>query len=152
MAGGWGAPIQRPMEVPAEPPLRYMDDDMPEVKSPAELPLPDAPNVDTALLRRLNKALPEKPGGDIEQRGRMQDAAEYAAAMGQAYGITKAYNKAYAQRAKAKGRATERIAKREPKAGVNAGKGRSNFNKSIERRSMVNAAKSYGYNPWAAMY
>ena len=150
MAGGWGASVQRPMEVPAEPPLRYMDDDMPEVQSPTELPLPDAPNVDTALLRRLNKALPQKPGGDIEQRGRMEEAAKYAAAMGQAYAITKAYNKAYARRAKAKGRAAERISK---KAG-NTGSGlpRSDRNKGMERYAMQQAARAYGYNPWNAMY
>ncbi len=150
MAGGWGYTVQAPMEVPQEPPLRYLDDDMPEVQSPAELPLPDAPNVDTSRLRILNKAMPRKPGGDIEQRGRMQDAAEYAAAMGQAYAITKSYNKAYAQRAKAKGRAAERISKTAGNTG--SGLPRSNRNKAIERNSMQRSAQAYGYNPWSSMY
>lgn len=150
MAGGWGADVRRPMEVPMELPLRYMDDDMPEVADPSELPLPDAPNVDTSLLRRLNKALPEKPGGDIEQRGRMQDAAEYAAAMGQAYAITKSYNKAYAARAKAKGKAAERISKTVGNTG--SGLPRSNRNKAIERDAMQRSAQAYGYNPWGSMY
>ena len=152
MAGGWGYTVQAPMEIPQEPPLRYMDDDMPEVKNPTELPIPEAKNTDTNMLRRLNKALPPKPGGDIEQRGRMQDAAEYAAAMGQAFAITKSYNQAYAARAKARGKATERMAKREPAAGVNAGKNRSNRNRAIERYSMQRGAQAFGYNPYGAMY
>ena len=152
MAGGWGYTVQAPMEVPQEPPLRYLDDDMPEVQSPGELPLPDAPNVDTNRLRQLNKAMPRKPGGDIEQRGRMEEAAKYAAAMGNAYAITKSYNKAYAARAKAKGRANERMSKTYSQDAVNYGKRRSNSNRAIERNSMNNAARSFGYNPWAAMY
>ena len=96
--------------------------------------------------------MPPKPGGDIEQRGRMQDAAEYAAAMGQAFAITKSYNQAYAARAKARGKATERMAKREPAAGVNAGKNRSNRNRAIERYSMQRGAQAFGYNPYGAMY
>ena len=150
MAGGWGYTVQAPMEIPQEPPLRYLDDDMPEVQSPNELPLPDAPNVDTSRLRILNKAMPRKPGGEIQERGRMEAAAEYSQAMGEAYGITKAYNKAYARRAKAKGRANERLSKRV--GDTSQGKSRSNYNKSIERQSMVQAARSYGYNPWHAMY
>ena len=152
MAGGWGYTVQAPMEVPQEPPLRYLDDDMPEVQSPGELPLPDAPNVDTSRLRILNKAMPRKPGGEIQQRGRMEAAAEYADAMGSAYAITKAYNKAYARRAKAKGRAQERMSKTYSKDGVNYGKSKSYQNRAIERNSMQRAAQSYGYNPWAAMY
>lgn len=142
MAGGWGYSVQSPMEVPQDPPLRYMDDDMPEVTSPGELPLPDAPNIDTALLRRLNKALPEKPGGDIEKIGRMQDAAEYAAAMGQAYAITKQYNQAYAARARAKGRAAERISKTVGRTG--SGLPRSKQNKAIEKSTAWrNASMTY---------
>jgi hypothetical protein len=152
MAGGWGYPVTGPMEVPQEPPLRYLDDDMPEVKSPGELPLPDAPNVDTSRLRILNKAIPRKPGGEIQERGRMEAAAEYAAAMGNAYAITKSYNKAYAQRAKAKGRAQERASKTYSKGAVNYGKGKSNQNRAIERNSMQRSAQAFGYNPWAAMY
>ena len=149
MAGGWGYTVQAPMEIPQEPPLRYLDDDMPEVQSPNELPL-------RCTKRRyfkatyLNKAMPRKPGGEIQERGRMEAAAEYSAAMGEAYGITKAYNKAYARRAKAKGRANERLSKRV--GDTSQGKSRSNYNKSIERQSMVQAARSYGYNPWHAMY
>ena len=150
MAGGWGYSVHQPMEVPQEPPLRYMDDDMPEVQSPNELPLPESPNVDTALLRRLNKAMPKKPGGDITMQGRMQDAAELAAAMGQAYGITKMYNKAYARRAKAKGRAAEHASKSAGSTG--SGLPRSNRNKGVERNSMQRAAQAFGYNPWSAMY
>lgn len=142
MAGGWGYSVQQPMEVPQEPPLRYMDDDMPEVQSPAELPLPDSANTDISLLRRLNKALPEKPGGEIQQRGRMEDAAEYAAAMGQAYAITKQYNKIYAARARAKGRATERISKRVGKTG--SGLPRSNQNRAVEKNTAWrNASMTY---------
>ena len=152
MAGGWGATVQAPMDYGQEPPLRYLDDDMPEVKSPGELPLPDAPNVDTSRLRVLNKAMPRKPGGDITTSGRMEAAAEYSNAMGNAYAITKAYNKAYAQRAKAKGRAHERMSKTYSKSGVEYGNSRSARNKGIERNSMVRAAKSYGYNPWHSMY
>ena len=152
MAGGWGYTVQAPMEVPQEPPLRYLDDDMPEVKDPQDQPLPEMKNTDTNMLRRLNKALPPKPGGDIEQRGRMQDAAEYAAAMGQAFAITKSYNQAYAARAKAKGRATERIAKRMPKGALNAGKGRSYRNSAMERYAMQRGAQAFGYNPYNAMY
>ena len=152
MAGGWGADVRVPMEVPQEPPLRYLDDDMPEVKDPQDMPLPEMKNTDTNMLRRLNKALPPKPGGDIEQRGRMQDAAEYAAAMGQAFAITKSYNQAYAARAKAKGRAAERISKRMPKGALNAGKGRSYRNLAMERYAMQRGAQAFGYNPYNAMY
>ena len=53
MAGGWGYTVQAPMEIPQEPPLRYMDDDMPEVKNPTELPIPEAKNTDTNMLRRF---------------------------------------------------------------------------------------------------
>ena len=152
MAGGWGYTVQAPMEIPQEPPLRYLDDDMPEVQSPGELPLPDAPNVDTSRLRILNKAMPRKPGGEIQQRGRMEDAAEFTAAMGNAYAITKSYNKTYAARAKAKGRAQERMSKTYSKDGVEYGNSRSNRNKAIERNSMQQASRAFGYNPWYAMY
>ena len=152
MAGGWGYTVQAPMEIPQEPPLRYMDDDMPEVKNPQDQPLPEMKNTDTNMLRRLNKALPPKPGGDIEQRGRMQDAAEYAAAMGQAFAITKSYNQAYAARAKAKGKAAERISKRMPKDALNAGKSRSYRNLAMERYAMQRGAQAFGHHPYGAMY
>ena len=98
------------MEIPQEPPLRYLDDDMPEVKSPGELPLPEAPNVDTSRLRILNKAMPRKPGGEVQQRGRME---ELLLSMLNCYGrmhmqLLRPTTRAYARRAKAKGRAMER--------------------------------------------
>ena len=78
MAGGWGYSVQAPMEVPQEPPVRYLDDDMPGAVDPREQPLPEMKNTDTNMLRRLNKALPPRPGGEVTMKGRMEDAAEYA--------------------------------------------------------------------------
>jgi hypothetical protein len=152
MAGGWGYTVQAPMEVPQEPPYRYLDDDMPEVQSPSDLPLPDAPNVDTSRLRILNKAMPRKPGGEIQERGRMEAAAEYAGAMGEAYAITKAYNKAYARRAKAKGRAMERAAQHRPNQATNAGKKYDNRNDAYSRYSTFRAAQAFGHHPHDGMY
>ena len=152
MAGGWGYPVNGPMEIPQEPPYRYMAEDLPEVQDPKDLPMPEAPNVDTSRLRQINKALPPRPGGTVVMKGRMEEAAADAFAMGQAFAITKSYNKAYANRAKAKNRVQERISKTYSQGAVSQGKNRSNRNKAVERNSMINAARSYGYNPWSAMY
>lgn len=152
MAGGWGASVQAPMEIPREKPHRYLGQDLPVTNNPrqTELPVIRDSSAQTALL--ATKAMPSMPGGKITQSGRMEEAAEYAYAMGKAFGITKAYNKAYAARAKAKGRANERMSKTYSKDSVNYGKSRSHRNKAIERNSMNNAARSFGYNPWSAMY
>ena len=151
MAGGWGYSVQAPMEIPQEPPLRYLDDDFPESIDPAELPKPEDVNVDMFMLRRLNKAMPPKPGGDIEQAGRMEEAAKYAAAMGQAYGITKQYNKFYAKRAEAKGRAMERAAQHKPNSATNRGRVNSNRNKRVEKGTGFNAAYAFNYHPYQSM-
>lgn len=152
MAGGWGYSIHAPLEIPAEPLLRYLDDDMPEVADPSDLPKPDAINVDTSLLRRLNKAMPEMPGGNITERGRMQDAAEFAAAMGNAFAVTKSYNEYYAKRAEAKGRATERAAQHKPNSATNRGRMATQRNKRYEKGSGLNAAFAFGYHPYKSMY
>ena len=151
MAGGWGASVQVPMEVAPEQYNRYLAADMPEdMVLPMELP--EMKDASAAELRVKNKALPRKPGGDIEMRGRMEDAAETAAAMGQAFGITKAYNRRSRSIAKAKGKAQARLSKTYGKDALGAGKSRSRYNRSVERQSMNRAAKYYGYNPYYAMY
>lgn len=152
MAGGWGFSVTRPLEIPAEPALRYLADDMPEVADPSELPKPDEKTVDIELLRRLNKAMPEMPGGNITERGRMEDAAEYAAAMGNAFAITKSYNKYYARRAEAKNRAASRAARHKPNSATNRGRAATNRNKRYEKGSGLNAAFAFGYHPYNSMY
>ena len=152
MAGGWGSSVQVPMEVAPELFNRYLGDDFPEVVGPREAPLPEMKDASAAELRVKNKALPRKPGGDIEMRGRMEDAAETAAAMGQAFGITKAYNRRSRSIAKAKGKAQARLSKTYGKDALSAGKSRSRYNRSVERQSMNRAANYYGYNPYGAMY
>ena len=152
MAGGWGATVQVPMEVDPELFNRYLADDMPEVVFPREMPMPEMKDASAAELRVKNKALPRKPGGEITTRGRMEDAAEMAAAMGAAFEITKAYNQKSKSIAKAKGKAQARLSKTYGKESLKGGKKRSRYNKGIERQSMRRAAQYYGYNPYYAMY
>ena len=151
MAGGWGARVQVPMELAPQEINRYLAADMPEDQV-LPMPLPRISDASAAELRILNKALPRKPGGDITDRGRMQDAAELAAAMGQAFGITKQYNQRSRSIAKAKGKAQARISKTYGKDALKGGKNRSRYNQGMERLSMRRAAQYYGYNPYYAMY
>ena len=151
MAGGWGASVQAPMEVLPQQWNRYLDADMPEDRA-LEQPLPEMKDASAAELRVKNKALPRKPGGEITTRGRMEDAAEMAAAMGQAFGITKAYNRRSRSIAKAKGKAQARLSKTYGKDALKHGKSRSRHNQAIERNAMNRAAQYYGYNPYYAMY
>ena len=152
MAGGYGYSVQVPMEVPQDPPLRYLDDDMPEVVFPREMPLPEIKDASAQFLRVKNKALPEKPGGDIERRGRMEEAVELAEGMRVAFGITKQYNKLNRARAKAKGKAQERLAQHRPKDSIKSGKKYANRKKSMERYSSFRAAGTYGHHPYDGMY
>jgi hypothetical protein len=152
MAGGWGYPVNGPMEIPQEPPFRYLAEDMPEVQDPRDFPMPEAPNVDTNRLRQINKALPPRPGGTVVMKGRMEEAAAEAFAMGQAFAITKSYNKAYANRAKAKDRAITRAMKHRPGQAVDSGRKQSNRNKSMEKYAGFQSAQAFGYHPYASMY
>lgn len=152
MAGGYGYTVQAPLEIPQEPPLRYLDDDLPEVLSPYDMPLPEIKDASAQFLRVKNKALPAKPGGDIERRGRMEEAAELAFGMRQAFAITKQYNKINRARAKAKGKAQERLAQHRPKQSLKSGKKYANRNKAMERYSSFRAAGTYGHHPYDGMY
>ena len=133
MAGGWGATVQVPMEVAPEVYNRYREADMPEDRA-LEMPLPEMKDASAAELRVKNKALPRKPGGEITTRGRMEDAAEHAAAMGQAFGITKAYNRRSKSIARAKGKAQARLSKTYGKDALRHGKSRSRGNMGMEKR------------------
>lgn len=152
MAGGWGASVQAPMEIPREKPHRYLGRDLPETRNPRQAELPIIRDSSAETARLATKAMPSMPGGQITQSGRMEEAAEYAYAMGQAFGITKFYNKRSAIRAKAKNKAKTRLTKHRPKDAVKGGRGRGNFSKRREKNSGFRAAQTFGYHPYGSMY
>ncbi len=87
MAGGWGASIHAPMEIPREKPHRYLGRDLPATQNPQQTELPIIRDSSVETARLATKAMPSMPGGQITQSGRMEEAAEYAYAMGQAFGL-----------------------------------------------------------------
>ena len=152
MAGGWGASVQVPMEIPREQPHRYLGQDLPVTSNPQQTALPvirDS-SAQTALL--ATKAMPSMPGGKITQSGRMEEAAEYAYAMGQAFDITKTDNQRSASIAKAKDKAQTRLTKHSAKDAVSGGRVRGNFSKRREKGSGFRAAQTFGYHPYGSMY
>lgn len=152
MAGGWGASVQAPMEIPREKPHRYLGRDLPVTSNPRQTELPVIRDSSVGTARLATKALPSMPGGKITQSGRMEEAAEYAFAMGQAFGITKSYNQRSAAIAKAKNKAQTRLTKHRARDAVKGGRGRSNFSKSREKGAGFRSAQTFGYHPYGSMY
>ena len=104
MAGGFGAgffPTTAPMVIPQDPPSEHLLP-VPQIKS--------IKNVKTGKPART--ALPAIGSEFTMSSGRQREAEEYAAAMGQAFAITKAQNKHQKAKAKARGRAAQHSAEK----------------------------------------
>ena len=87
------------------------------------MPSPETPNI--KAVGKLKTARPGKPpvGKDFSMAsGRAQEAEMFAAAMGQAFGITKMQNKRQKAKARARGRMAEQQPKRQGKQVVRAGR------------------------------
>ena len=101
MAGGWGAPIFAPMVVPQNPPSQNLPG------------MTEMPTIKTVGNPRIVKpGLPEMVQADTMSSGRQQEAEAYAAAMGQAFAISRMQNKRQKAKAKARGRAAQRAAEK----------------------------------------
>ena len=78
--------------------------------------IPELPEVKTPSMRQAGKpsrsALPAIGSEFTMSTGRQREAEEYAAAMGQAFAISKAQNKHQKAKAKARGRAAQRAAEK----------------------------------------
>ncbi len=133
MAGGWGASVQAPMEVPQETFNRYLAADMPEDRV-LPMELPPIEDASTTASRIETKAMPPMRGGDISTKARMEEAAALAQGMGVAFATTKAYNRRSRAIAKAKGKAQARLSKTYGKDSLNYGKNRSFGNIGREKQ------------------
>ena len=101
MAGGWGGSVNMPMVIPQEPPSQHL------------LPDPEINKVKGLKNQRLSRtALPAIGSEFTMSSGRQREAEEYAAAMGQAFAISKAQNKHQKAKAKARGRAAQHAAEK----------------------------------------
>jgi hypothetical protein len=101
MAGGWGGPIFQPMVIPQDPPSEMM---------PEQTALPTLKVVADASIPK-----PAKPAMKNEftmSSGRRAEAEAFAAAMGNAFYITRQQNKRQKAKARARGRAAQRAAEK----------------------------------------
>jgi len=105
MAGGWGGPIHVAMPVaPPPPPSRHR---------PQAQATPDIKPVAVATTTKPpSPALPAIGSEFTMSSGRQAEAEAFAAAMGNAFHITREQNKASTKRARAKGRAAQRAAEK----------------------------------------
>lgn len=140
MPGGWGADVRSPMEIPQDPGPQYLRGDMPEVINPAELPMNTMVDVSASTLKAKSKALPPMKAVESLDRGRREDAQKEMFAMAQAFDITKQYEQRSKARAKAKGYQAEQASKVQGQASGRWGKGKSQSNKGMGRRTSWNSA------------
>ena len=107
---GYGPPVQLPMTLGTPRNIRSpYSPGMPEIK---EFPEIRAAGLNAIRQGSRLRAMPPMMQVPQVQDARAREAAQFAAEMGTAFGITRAQNKASKKRAKAKGRATQRVAER----------------------------------------
>ena len=141
MAGGWGAPIQAAMAMPT--PRNYKSPNNPGAPVLEQVASLKAVNAD----RPVNVALPRIGSEFSMAGGKAQEAAEYAFAMGKAFGISKIQKRQSSARARALSKAIERKTRREGKDIAKRGRRAGRYERQSDYRTALNEARIRGIGP-----
>ena len=125
---------------------------LPPVPELRELPaIEDAKASGLRLQGTLPKALPKMPDGSSGSPARAEEAAIYLRDMGISFAESKAREARSRAISRMKNRAAERSAKPMTEQAVKSGSAFSRRNTKYAKNTSLNAAYTYGYDPYQAM-